>query len=144
MMAKRTGLRARIVRLESRKNRRPLPRLIYALYPHEDAGEPTGYMAGNVAFVRGPDETLEQCAERGFATGATHLVASYARAPCHKPRECEEDLSGRPGAADATKVRHAPSNPLDDYYARAGIGIEATPEQLWEMGALPGPPERPR
>jgi hypothetical protein len=128
-MKMRAGLRARLGRLEERLAERCFPHVIYRLYSHEDAGESTGYTAGNVTFLRGPDETLEQCAERAFAaTGTVCLVATYSHAPRWTPPEREEAVSGALAAADATEP-HGPQNPLDAYFEMAGIGREASAEE---------------
>lgn len=132
-MARRAGLRAKIERLEQRRQRPTLPRFILALNPTELAGEIVGYAANNVTFLRLDNEPIEACRERAkAASDAPFLIALYSREGVYSATSTAE--------APQTAAPEARSDP----HALANVGRVAGREELWRIGAIPGPPERPR
>lgn len=78
---------SRLSKLEGATNRRPLPRLVFTLDDHEQAGEVTGYRLGNVTILRLANETAEQTLARAFslqpnAANAAALYGSQAAPEC--------------------------------------------------------------
>lgn len=76
---RRAGLKTRLAKLESGQHRRPLPRLVFTLDDHEQAGEVTGYRLGNVSILRLAGETAEQTLARAFSLqpNAANAAALY-------------------------------------------------------------------
>lgn len=124
------GLRTRVKRLEKRLGRRkPLPAIITGIYPEEMPGEVIGIEGLGVAVMRAAGEPLGQLQARAATlTGARILKTLYA-APA---------ASAAPAPAPAPVPEAAPVDP----WALAGIGRQATRQELIEMGALAVPPER--
>ncbi len=143
-MRRRAGLRTRLDRLEKRLERRPLPRIIFALYPHENAGEITGYQAGNVTVLRLDNESAEACAKRAWTLqpGAVAIAALYEK-PARTRSQADWEALGHRTYAKAANAPEGLQIESSDPYALAGIGRRASDAELWKLGALPGPPERP-
>ena len=129
-MPKRAALRTRIERLERRKTRRPFPRLILAIY-----GQPPesviGYRNRGVVAMRTPGEPLDALEARAWELGSAFILEALYRP------------ENRPSAA-VTAMASDPLMPAErgDPFALAGIGREATAEELLAMGAVRLPPER--
>lgn len=125
-----TGLRTRVKRLEKRLGRRkPLPTIVTGIYAEEMPGEVIGLEGLGVAVMRAVGEPLGQLQARAATlTGARILKTLYA-APAVKIE---------PVPAPAPVPSAVPVDP----WALAGIGRQATRQELIEMGALAVPPER--
>ena len=125
-----TGLRTRVKRLEKRLGRRkPLPTIVTGIYPEEQPGEVIGIEGLGVTVMRAAGEPIGQLHARAATlTGARILKTLYA-APAVK-------IEPVPTPAPV------PSAVPVDPWALAGIGRQATRQELIEMGALAVPPER--
>lgn len=136
-MARRTGLRSRIERLEAQRSRRPLPRLVLRLCPQEDAGEIVGFQVGNLHVVRKAEETVADCAARAFALAPTvpFIAAVHAKRP-RTARERDEREEAARCPAEPLAASGGPPEPV------AGVGRVASRAELERFGAIPIPPER--
>lgn len=125
-----SGLRTRVKRAEKRLGRhKPLPTIVTRVYPEEQPGEVIGMEGAGIAVMRGAGEPLGQLQVRAATlTGARILRTLYA-APAVK---------SEPVRAPAPPPEAVPV----DAWALAGIGRQATRQELIEMGALAVPPER--
>lgn len=130
-MSRHLGLRTRVKRrLKRLGNRKPLPTIITGIYPEEQPGEVIGMEGLGVAVMRAAGEPTAALAARAAAlTGARVLKTLYA-APLPK---FEPVPAPAPRPAEAVPV---------DPWALAGIGRQATRQELIEMGAIAIPPER--
>lgn len=89
-MRQRMTLLKRIERLEGRKKRRPLPKLVFALDAYQQAGEVTGYRLGNVSILRLAGETADECRHRAFELQPNAPSA----ATLYGPEDCGQHASG--------------------------------------------------
>lgn len=140
-MVKRAALLSRVKRLERRIVRRPLPRVILALYEQEEAGEIVGFAVGNLRVLREGHESVDDCAKRAFELGRTPFIAAiYAHRPSSAVGRDDSDF----GAMTDADAPAEPSGPEIDEYAvgQPGIGAVADREALIRMGAIRVPPER--
>lgn len=124
------GLRTRVKRLEKRLGRRkPLPTIVTGIYPEEMPGEVIGVQGLGVAVMRAAGEPLGELQARAATlTGARILKTLYA----------PPAVKSEPVAAPVRPSEAAPADP----WALAGIGRQATRQELVQMGALAVPPER--
>lgn len=139
MIRQNATLAARIAKLERRKERPALPRISVSIHPNDIMGEPVGWRAGNVTFLRLEGEALQACQARALAaTAAPFIFALYG------PQEGRGAAPSSPiptkGANSPDEPQIEPSNPFE----RAGIGRRATADELWHAGWTRGPAERLR
>lgn len=131
---RRQGLRTRLERLERQRNRRPFPRVIFGIFDKEP-DEVIGYEGSSggtsMTILRQPGEALETLRARAWQlVSAPTLFTLYGAFPAR------QSISPPPPHAPAPPP--APGDP----WALAGIGREASREELTRMGAVPVPPER--
>lgn len=129
-MSRHLGLRTRVNRrLKRLGNRKPLPTIVTGIYSEEQPGEVIGMEGAGIAVMRAAGEPLGQLQARAATlTGARILKTLYA--PPAVKIEPTPDPAPVPSAV-----------PVDPW-ALAGIGRQATRQELIEMGALAIPPER--
>jgi hypothetical protein len=121
-----------------------MPRKVLAIVGAED-GEVVGYEGNGVVVLRGDNERLDQCRERAFGlTGSATLTTLYREEGQKAAQERELAQSRRPTALEASEALSGLENRPIDPFALAGIGREATLEELWQSGAIRGPWERLR
>lgn len=132
------GLKARIGRLEREQRIRPMPRIVLSLRAADEA-DIIGYEGNGVVVLRG-DESAEACCHRAFViTGAVILATKYSPEGHRRAEEREwEALPTLP----ASKPPIESDAPEIDPWELAGIGREATRDELMRMGAIRLPPER--
>lgn len=125
------ALKSRLAKLEQVKVRRFAPRLVYKIYGRDDRSLIGFETSEGIAVMRSALEPLEALKERAWElTSGVTLSALYA--PVTAPE------------TDNTEPLALPSLPEpSDPYALAGIGREATREELIRMGAIRIPQERP-
>jgi hypothetical protein len=127
-------LRRRLDRLEGQHKQRRVPRTVAHIYGKERESVIgfQGEKAGTLVQVwRAAGEAVNACEARAW-----ELVSSASLFALHGP-EIEPD-STVPAPAPIASPEPAPVDP----WPLAGIGVRATEERLWAMGALPVPPER--
>lgn len=134
-MARRTGLRTRLSRLELRASRRkPFPTIVTGIYP-EEAGPIIGIEGEGKRLKLQPGETLAELQRRAAAT----LSGRFLRIAYGATRAAPEGAS-EPSPAPAPK--NTPSGPAWPSVGDAGVGRVASREGLERMGALAVPIER--
>lgn len=131
-MARRTGLRTRLARLELRASRRkPLPTIIMGIYP-EEAGPILGIEGDGQRVKLQPGETLAELQRRAAATlPSRFLRIAYGAAP-------ERASEPSPAPAPINAPEGVPWPSVGD----AGVGRVANRAELERMGALAVPVER--
>lgn len=134
-MARRTGLRTRLARLELRASRRkPFPTIITGIYP-EEAGLILGIESEGQRVKLQPGETLAELQRRAVDT----LPGRFLRIAYGAARAAPEGVS-EPSPAPAPM--NAPSCPAWPSVGDAGVGRVASRAELERMGALAVPVER--
>lgn len=130
-MRSRTTMLARIARLEQQRNRLFAPRLILKLHGKSD-DEVIGFKtASGLVAMRTPGEALDALQARAWELGASVVLETLYR-PENRPSVDVAEPSAPP----------VPPAEPEDPFALAGIGREATREELIRMGAIRVPPER--
>lgn len=138
-MARRTGLRTRLARLESRRAERHIPRVVFTVYDRSDADilGAIGGATANITILRQPGETQAELCERAFATaGGQSIALLYAR-----PSAASEQNEAQ-ATQTAVNAQNASDGLPSDPYALAGIGRRATRAELERSGLFRVPPER--
>lgn len=112
-MARRTGLRTRLERLERRQDQPELPRLVFKLCEQEEAGEVVGFNVGAGVYVpRLAGETEDDCADRAFAISPSSacIFAVHADRP-ERAAERDSGASPDPRPAERSGALGGPSLP---------------------------------
>lgn len=131
-MNRHSGLLNRLRRLEARrKTRRAMPVIIMGIYSEEQPGPVIGIEGGGVRVRRKEGEPIEALRARAAAEIPARFATMLYGAPTARQ-------SAVPAPAATPAPQPAPVNP----WALAGVGRQATQEELVRMGAIPVPPER--
>ena len=128
------ALKARLLRLERKRQERRLPRVIAHIYdvePDRIVGFRGGGTTCEIFCNRETDETWSDLATRAFRECGTNVIAAVYR------RQSDAEASDSPPATPPAPS--ASDSAPDDL---AGIGRQATVLDLQRMGALPVAPER--
>lgn len=130
-MARRSGLRTRLARLERRKKVRAFPRVVFGIYDHADA-DITGVEADGVTVPRLSGETISELHRRAFVmTGALNAASLYSTARAASERKSEPPTY-------PTRTDQPERTPR----AVPGVGREASRDELIRMGVIAVPAER--
>lgn len=134
-MARHAALTARVARIERAKRPRILPRLVFTLFDHDSAVEGVSGPSGAIV-ARAPGEALAGLYERAWSIiGGVAMWASYPQAVMDMPEEMPESAFTRPEPEPEPE-------PVDNWSDLAGIGRQATREELERWGVIAVPAER--